>query len=255
MTPPVASALPRPIDLKVPSNRFVVVGSVLAGLGAALLGRSPAQAAGTAAAAFTGWATARELDPDQPGSASVALLLAALQGAAQPGSAAGLLGAGTVLSSLRVLAGTVGLPVSGPDAAALTVQAALCAGTGQRVAALVPGAALLLSSALDDAWSAPRWSGPVALAAGLLPAVRPAARERSLPLLDLAALALAGGLLRPEVPVSRCDHTDRQVSGERVRTARLLGLGTLALGLLTRQPGLGSLAAASSAVALRRSPR
>ena len=79
------SALPRPLDFSVPSNRTAVYGAALFGVLALLLGRGWRQALGVSGSSLLAWATGRELDPDSPASAAVALGLAGITGLAQTG--------------------------------------------------------------------------------------------------------------------------------------------------------------------------
>lgn len=246
------SALARPLVPSVPSNRFVVGGFVAVTLAARLLGRPWSGALEVGGAGFLAWSTARELDPDHPGTANATLPVAAvtalLGGAPQP--LAGL----TVLSALRVLAATVGNRPTLPDLAALAGQAALSALLGERAAALVPGVALGLSAGRADSFQSPAGGAGVVAAAALLPS-RCEGRGRSVPadLLTLAALGLSGVLTAPEAVTSRCDQLPLPVSAERVRLARGLALGSLGAGLLTRQTrSLAPLAAAALLVGLRR---
>lgn len=254
MTAPTlpASALARPLDLSLPSNRLVVAGSAVSVLAARLCGHPWPSALGVGAAGFLGWATARELDPDHPDTAGAALPLAAL--AALVGGAPNPLAGLSVLSGLRVLAATVGQAPVALDVGALAGQAGLSALIGERAAALVPGAALALSSTRDDAWvGSGRDAGLVTLAA-LLPGVR-RGRGGGTPadVLTLAALGLSGTLTRPEAVETGCDRAPAPVSAERVRLTRLLALGTLGVGLLTRETrSLAPLASAALAVGLRR---
>ncbi|GAA5511686.1 hypothetical protein Dcar01_00399 [Deinococcus carri] len=221
-------------------------------LAARLSGRAWGAALGVGAAGFLAWSTARELDPDHPDTANAALPLAAL--AALLGGEPDLRAEFAVLSGLRLLSATVGPPPSPLDVAALAGQAALAARAGERVAALVPGAALALSAQQADGVQASWPAAGLAGAAALLPAGQ-RGQGRSLPadLLALAALGLVGVLLAPEEVRSRSDDASRRVSAERVRLARLLAAGTLGAGLLGRQTrSLTSLAAAALSVGLRR---
>ncbi|WP_102126725.1 hypothetical protein [Deinococcus planocerae] len=254
MTSPTlpASALARPLDFSLPSNRLVVAGAAVSILAARLSGHSWTSALGVGAAGFLGWSAARELDPDHPDTAGAALPLAAL--AALAGGPPNVLAGLSVLSGLRVLAATVGQAPTPLDVVALAGQAGLSALTGEWVAALVPGAALALSSTRADAFrGSERDAGLVALAA-LLPGVR-RGQGRG-PLADglaLAALGVSGVLSRPEAVATECDRAPTLVPAERVRLTRLLALGTLGAGLVTRETRtLAPLASAALAVGLRR---
>ena len=205
------SALPRPLDFSFPSNRVAVYGAALFGALALLLGRSWRQALGVGGSSLLAWATGRELDPDSPASAAVALGLAGVTGLvqtgqkqtrqdqgtqnqaaqAQPGqvqagqsqpdqnpsrrnrnAAPAILPGLAALSALRTLTGTVGYAATRPDTLALSVQAGMAALAGYQVAATLPAAALALSAAEQDTLRPhTEWGAALALGAGLLPQV------------------------------------------------------------------------------------
>lgn len=247
-----ASALARPLDFSLSSNRYAAAGLGLSVLAARLSGKGGREALEIGAAGFLAWSTARELDPDHPDTANAALPLAAL-GALLGGGPNVLAGLG-VVSGLRTLAATVGHPATPLDVAALAVQAALAARGGERVPALVPGAALALSAGQAEPFQTSAGAAGLTGASALVPAGR-VGRGRSLPadLLALAALGLTGVLTAPEPVESRADRTPRRVPEERVRLARALATGTLGAGLLGRQTrSLLPLAAAVLTVGLRR---
>ncbi|WP_050920635.1 hypothetical protein [Deinococcus gobiensis] len=271
----LASALPRPLDLTVASNRYAAAGLAVGTLAPLLLGRGWKAALGTGMAGFSAWATARELDPDHPQTAAVALPVAAA--AALLGGAPNLLGSLTAVSSLRVLSATVGHRPSQNDLLALGVQAALSAFAGQRAAALLPGAALSLAADAGDRFAPAPEAALYGVAAGVLPptlhrqekdskekgtdradqkAPPKKASDRGVltDLLSLAALGLSQSLAAPETVRSGCDLVPTTVSAQRVQRSRQLALGALGLGLLLRESrGLAPLAAATLAVGLRRS--
>ena len=271
----LASALPRPLDLTVASNRYAAAGLAVGTLAPLLLGRGWKAALGTGMAGFSAWATARELDPDHPQTAAVALPVAAV--AALLGGAPNLLGSLTAVSSLRVLSATVGHRPSQSDLLALGVQAALSAFAGQRAAALLPGAALSLAADAGDRFAPAPEAALYGVAAGVLPPTlhrsEKATKEKGkdeeshkdhpkkasdrgvlTDLLSLAALGLSQSLAAPEAVRSGCDLVPTPVSAQRVQRSRQLALGALGLGLLLRESrGLAPLAAATLAVGLRRS--
>ncbi|WP_293909081.1 hypothetical protein [Deinococcus sp.] len=260
-----ASALPRPLDPTYASNRAAVTGLGLSILGARLLGHSWAGSLRVGLGTFSGWAIARELDPDSPASAAAAMPLAFVgllgrPATTKPGfpeSAATLrhaLPAFTALSSTRVLAATVGPRASEQDSAALSVQAALVALSSGNVASLMPGAALEWAHRMGDQFSPPPWAGGAALASGALPAAGHNAGSSVVgDLLSLAALGLGKHLVAPERITSACDSLPRPVSGARVQAARVLSLSTVALALLRRETrALAPLAAACLSVGARR---
>lgn len=243
---PPPSALARPLDPAVPSNRFAVAGLLVGVLSARLSGRSWPVSLGIGGAGFTAWATARELDPDHPDTANAALPLAAFV-ALIGGPVNPLAGMG-VMSGLRVLAGTTGQAPTPSDEAALGVQAALAALTGERFSAFVPGLALALSGHV------PPQAAALTLAPALAPALRPGqGRSVAADLLSLAALGLASTLIAPERISSRADHGGHRLDDDHLRLTRQLAAGALALGLLGRQSrSLVPLAAAAFSVGLRR---
>ncbi len=190
------SALPRPLDFSVPSNCTAICGAALFGALALLLGRSWRQAMGVSGSSLLAWATGRELDPDSPASAAVALGLAGITGLAQTGTrqtgqdqaaqvqtgqdqsrqsrgtAPAILPGLAALSAVRILSGTVGYAVTRPDTLALSVQAGAAALAGYPVAAALPAAALALSAAEQDTLRPhAEWGAALALGAGLLPQV------------------------------------------------------------------------------------
>jgi hypothetical protein len=259
----IPSALPRPIDPALASNRAAVIGLGLGMLAARLLGHSWPGSLRVGLGTFTGWAIARELDPDAPATATAAMPLAFLGLIGRPADSAGAEGPGTLrhaipaftaLSSTRILAATVGPAPSPQDATALAAQAAAVALSSGSVASLLPGAALEWSVRTKDPFSPPPWSGGTSLAAGALPAAGRSAGSSVLgDLLSLAALGLGTHLAAPEQIRSQCDTTPHRISSERVRAARVLSLGTVALGLLRRETrALAPLAAACLSVGARR---
>lgn len=251
---PFRSALPREVNLSLPSNRLAALGLAGGVLAARGLGGGWREALETGGAGFAAWATARELDPDHPVTAGAALPLAVV-GALLAGTPP-LPGSFAPLSALRVLSATVGHRPNGLDTLALVAQAALCARLGLRAAALLPGAALALSVGEADRFSpavAPALGGVVA--GGVVPGRRADAARRCIwsDLLTLVALGLAQPLTSPEAVRSGCDQVPAPVSARRVQRSRQLALGALGLGLWRGEsPGLTPLAAAVLTVGLRR---
>ncbi|GGR44532.1 hypothetical protein GCM10008959_01950 [Deinococcus seoulensis] len=237
------SALARPLDFSYPSNRVAAAGSAGAALLALAFGRPWAQAAGVGGAAFLAWATARELDPDHPVTANAALPVAAavalLGGAGNP--LAGL----AVLSGLRLIAGTTGESATSADHAGLLLQSLLAGASGERAAALLVGAAPLLT---------PEAHSTLPAAGALIPTLaRPAGFSWGSALLAVSVLPLARTLTMPEKVTSVCDRAERPVRAAEVQLARHAAVLTLGAGLLTRRTqGLVPLAAALLTVAARR---
>ncbi|WP_261665215.1 hypothetical protein [Deinococcus sp. Marseille-Q6407] len=255
-----ALSLSRTLDPSFPSNRLAAGGIAAGVLLGRLRGQSWAGSLRTGLGSFAAWATARELDPDHAGSATLAqateLLLGLLadEPADDLSALEELAAAFVVLSSLRVLSATVGVAPTRPEQA-LLAAGALCAGlTGQKAAALVPGASLLLGHPReDDLGPADPWGGVAALAAALLPAWLEASERDSGPsrLAAAAALATAPAFVRIENVEARNDLDTAEISHERVKSSRLLSAGALALGLITGGTrGLRPLAAACAGVGL-----
>jgi hypothetical protein len=103
----------RPFDLSQTSNRIVLFGIAASGVASLMwdlvMGDSLDFVDGlwVAAASFLSWAIARELDPDRPGTATLAMTLAAVAVILGPWQTSLVISAAAVLG-LRVLAGTVG---------------------------------------------------------------------------------------------------------------------------------------------------
>ena len=259
-----ASALPRPLDPGFSSNRAAMLGLGLGVLSAKLLGHSWAGSLRVGLGTFGGWAIARELDPDHSSTALTAMPLAFAALLGRPAdtergekeawaSLRHALPAFTALSGLRTVAATVGPLPSRSDVAALSVQAGAAALSSGSVTSLLPGAALMVSAQLGDALGPPN-TAPLSLAAAALPTPGRSAGSSVIgDLLSLAALGLGAVMAAPENITSRCDTGSRPLSAQRIRAARLLGLGTLGLGLLRRETrSLAPLAAACLGVGLRR---
>ncbi|WP_309570231.1 hypothetical protein [Deinococcus sp.] len=235
------SALARPLDLTYPSNRVAALGMLAALLIARRQGRTWAQAADVAGTCFLAWATARELDPDVPMTANLALPVAFV---AHPGTAGGALAGFGLLSAARLLAGTTGETPMGSDHVAMLAQAGLSARFGSHVAALLPALAPLAAGGGA--------SGAVSVLGLLVPAA-PAARANGSLLPLFAALLVGPALIAPEDITSECDRAPRTVRVQDVRRARIAALGVLGLGLVTRRPGgLVPLACAALVVGLHR---
>ncbi|MFD1730278.1 hypothetical protein ACFSC4_02835 [Deinococcus malanensis] len=139
-----------PLDLRYPSNRYAAGGALAAAVTARLLGGSWADALGVGGAAFLAWATARELDPDHPETATVALPVAAA--AAWMGGPGNPVPGLAALSAVRVMAGTVGRDPTTVDLAALAGQAGLAAATGEKAAALLPAVTPYTTPGTTSLW-------------------------------------------------------------------------------------------------------
>ena len=127
MNPEQLTSLSRVVDPRYSSNRLVIVGAAAAALIVSVsslagfdLGSGPLLAA---VGVFLAWAIARELDPDQPASAAIAIplsfvLLLVL------GPASLLVSTGILLGT-RLATGTVGTPLRPLDIGGIIVVAGL----------------------------------------------------------------------------------------------------------------------------------
>lgn len=256
-----ASALPRPLDLSYPSNRVALLGALGFTLAGRLSGRGWAQAARIGAAAFSAWSLGRELDPDDAGSANLALLLAGAAALERPPGLGELLSALSVTSAARVELASVGHAATGADALALSAAGGLAGALGDVGSALAPALALLASRAEGDGLGPPDFAPWLALSTAALGCLlgeglgrgRPRATSWSGWGLALLALAAKGPALEPPAPHSRADQTGRPLSPSRLLGARAVTLAALALALLDGRPAHATpLTAAWAALGLRR---
>ena len=134
--PQAVTSLGRSIDLTYPSNRLAVIASALAALivaaGSALGAGIAAGPIAAAGAVFISWAIARELDPDHPISAGIAMALSFLA-IILLGEASLVLGAGVLLGA-RMISGTVGASLRRIDIVVLLGVSALLAMQGTAAA-------------------------------------------------------------------------------------------------------------------------
>jgi hypothetical protein len=125
--PDVPSALSRALDLSYPSNRFALGGFAvsLVALAVKAVVTDDLTLIGAAAAAlavYLGWAAGRELDPDTAGVSMLAMVLALVFALFATPAA---LATGVALIGLRVVVGTVGMPVTWLDAVVFLTIGAL----------------------------------------------------------------------------------------------------------------------------------
>lgn len=264
-TIPVPTALGRVIDLKYPSNRWAVLGSLGAAAASKVAGRSWAGSARVGLAGFAAWALARELDPDAPRTANVALPIAALatfqagEGAGELDELAALLPAFATLAGLRLATASTGDAPRWYDHLAVTGASALTGQAGYHAVAVVPALAVVASLLARDDRQPPAWLAPLVLVAGLLPQQWPEQvdlRDRGQELPGgLAGLALVlSPLLTPREQVdSEMDNGEGKVSPDRLQAARLLSVIGVGLGVVSDQTRAGiPLAAATAVIASRR---
>ncbi|WP_135229309.1 hypothetical protein [Deinococcus fonticola] len=265
---PVPTALGRVIDLKYPSNRWAVLGSLGAAAAARAAGCSWAGSLRVGLAGFAAWALARELDPDAPRSANLALPLAALatwqagEESDDVAELAALLPAFTSLAGLRFATESTGDAPRWYDSLALTGATAATGQAGDHASALLPALAVAASLLARDGLEPPAWLAPLLAAAALVPQVWPDAlhlperRDNASAALAGAALLLSPFLLPREGVDSETDNGQRRLSPERLQAARLVVLTGVGLGVAGGQaPAAIPLAAASLMIGLRRALR
>lgn len=232
-----SSGLGRPLDPDFPSNRAVLVGTAAAGvltLAGHLVTRRPnpiRAAVATAEACFMAWAIGRELDPDEPSTAILAMPLA------MAGRAFGRPGLGAsypALLATRMASGTVGAPLQPVDAAQVA-GVGLLAGGRPASWPLVAGIGVGLGRdrTLGDLTSV---GIGVTVLAGAVGALTSKAVPRPrlpgpLGVAWLAAVAGAGiATGRVRAVRSRTDVGDRPIEASRVSLARSLAVGSVLLG-------------------------
>lgn len=251
------SGLARPIDPSFRSNRLAIIGTFAAGLlisASSWIGSSafdPMAVIGGSLAVFLAWAIARELDPDNPVSAAVAMF-AALAFAFSTGVEAA--GAAVSLLGLRVIVGSVGRPLRPADYLVLI----LAAGYGGSQPELWPSAAVIV---LALAISRPLRARIAAASSITAWAISALLWSPGLAW-DTSAAALAGvafGVLAalaslPSSSVSSStDAGSSTISSTRVALARMVAGGTVAATSLisaTSFPTVAPTLAALASVAL-----
>ena len=254
MNPEQLSSLSRVVDPRYPSNRLAIAGSAATaaivsttGLAGFDMGSGPLMAA---VGVFLAWAIARELDPDHPVSAAIAIPLSfVLLFALGPAS---LLVSTGVLLGTRIAAGTVGTPLRpldiggtivvsgllGTDLIGATGVAAMVVGVlvGERrrargigiaIAAVATFTVVGIVSDIGRTWIAPGIVGLIVLVATVISvlAVIPAA-----------------------VPTSSTDRQTGSLLRWRVTVARAVaGLAVVAGFVLVGETGIAALAATATA--------
>jgi len=255
----MASALVRPFDSGVASNRFILLVTPLTGVVAGVVSMAAGEGLGEAwrrgvsggGAAFLSWAIGRELDPDRPSTACVAASLGPwliLIGSPD------LLGAALTLLTVRMVAGTTGRWPTQADAVVMVIATAAVAarptGTGFAAVAVLGvavaaiyeprarsrmliGAAAMASAGAGAAWWAGRSpTGPTT----------PGDAALVLFIAGVAAAGLSVVLLRRVAAPTDRAHGGT-VSTARVRLARVI-VAAAALGAWLWAGDSGVLAAA-----------
>lgn len=247
------SGLGRHLDLRYRSNRIAVFGTMLA---AALLGGVTWTTSGeiaffatasTAVGVFLAWAIARELDPDHPGTAAIAMAAATILALLGPPATAVV---AVLLIAIRILVGTVGAPLRPGD---LVVLLAAAGYAGSRPEGWAAAGALVIAVAVAHR-QRHRWLpaalGSVALTAALVLSPEAdigLASALSAALITLAVVgAAAAG--KPAAVTSTTDFAGQTISADHVIAGRVTAaLVVIATGLLgatatTLAPAVAALA-------------
>ncbi len=248
----------RPIDPSYPSNRFVLVATLVAGgigsiwevVAAGSFGLGAFFGAGIRAGGtvFIAWAIAREIDPDRQTAAVVAVPIALLALLAGPPWLATI---AAVMLAGRVAIRTTGVPPTRID---LLVLVGLAAYLGSApwgiIGALCIGVALFADTLLPrPAHNLNRAAAIAAVlacvAVTMLIGEWPSWEQPSFGQWTLLGLGvLAAALLPVEEPRSRTDIRDDPLHHGRLRAARLLALITgVAYAGFAGGPGIAGLAA------------
>lgn len=246
------TALGRPIDPAYRSNRLAIAGSVLTAL-TVMVGNAvlpyvlDVSPIASAVAVFLAWAIGRELDPDRPASAAIAMALSF--GAILFIGVPSLLLGTAVLVGTRMISGTVGTRLRPLDVVALIAVAALL---GTQSMAL-PGAAILVTGVLVIERASPKGI-LVGLAIGIVTAgvavSSGADAVWTMPNgIEWFAAVTIGGATVAVTPAARPDSMtdagDQRLSQGRVTAARITGGVTVLAGFIVIG-GLGIAAPAAT---------
>lgn len=250
------TGLGRTLEWSIPSNRTAILGGFLAAIAIGLRdwhGFDPAalwEAGSTGLAVFLSWALARELDPDDPGPATLAMLFC-LGLAFTAGADA--FGAAIALVALRLMVGSVGRPLRIGDHLVLVAAATVA---GLRPGLWPVGALVILALVV----ARPRGYGLSAIASSIALGIATLAGAGFAWVGSLGSIAVAGvGVLAglaalPVADVStRTDRGDRLISTGRVIIARLAATGVIvSTSFLSTDPSssVGPVLAALGAIAL-----
>lgn len=257
-------ALSRPFDVRLASNRFVLLATPAIGAltgGVALIrSESPLESGwwglSTAGAAFLAWAITRELHPDR---AELAVAAALVAPAGLLWGRSDLLAAATVLIVARAVGGTTGRSMRGADVALVAAVGLPVVTRASGAGALGVGAAGL---ALSAVWHRRRRGHHLVGAAMYLAGATTSllrADDFGLPTSSdwvLVWLGVAAGLLALLGPRTVVSQTDREgggvISATRIRLARLVAAAAATAVALSFDPAaMAPVWAALLVVALR----
>jgi hypothetical protein len=238
MTHPIyrVSSLGRPLDPRYKSNRLAILGSAAAGLLILwfnFFASTPLDTSAVTAAigVFLAWAIGRELDPDRPRVAALAMAISLP--AIFLGPPALMLGFGTLVAT-RAISGTVGAPLQRVDLLALVGMAGLL-GAGGITSVALPG--LLVAAVLSER----NRRGPIPLVAGMVVAAgvgaavaRPSLVWEAATGTEFVLLGLTIGAAFSQAPAAIASLADLggRMSSHRIRVSRWVAAGTVALGFI-----------------------
>lgn len=222
------TGLGRPLDPAHRSNRLAMTFTILSGVSAVIstwLVNGNPDFIGSGAVAlgvFLAWAIAREIDPDRPRSATVAMLLAWSVALVVPPA---LLAVGVILLGARILAGTVGGRLKTTDYFVLTGASAVAA--SQPVA--WPAIGILIYAVWKER-SSPRWplwamtGGALIVALGSEAVPQPGIPGVGAGLLLFGVIVVGFARRQATMVRSMCDTGDRVVDARAVSRARLAAI-------------------------------
>lgn len=230
------SSVARSVDLSYPTNRAIVIITLLFFLGTAgfqlILGReiSSASASGLKAGAsvFLAWAFARELDPDNEFSAFVAAFLGCAGFLLFPSPF--LLALLLELLLIRIINRSTGLPAKTFDSFAILLLSGWISFQREWIFALFTALAFFLDSSLPKPNRRNRIFGGIAFMVSLIAFMRTAGNESILMNTQLGLFALAATLLfiqqtlRSRKIKSRGDLTGIPLDPLRIQAAQLTAL-------------------------------
>lgn len=222
------TGLGRPLDPAHRSNRLAMSVTSLSGISAAFLswlfdGSPDVIGSGVVAlGVFLAWAIAREIDPDRPGSATAAMLIAWPVALLAPPA---LLAAGVVLLGVRIMAGTVGGSLTTTDYLILIGASALAASEPVAWPAIGVLTYAVWKESSSPTW--PLWAMPggaviVALGSGALP--QPGIPGVGAGLLLAGVIVVGFARRQTTMVVSMCDTGDRAIEAGAVSRARLAAI-------------------------------
>lgn len=250
------TGLGRHLDLALPSNRTAVVGAGLAGVVHGLVelvaGRGVVVFGSVAAGVllFLAWAIGREIDPDDAGAATLAMLLAAPLAILGEGSAVVV---AATLIGLRMVAGTTGVALMPADVAVVWGAAAvtgLVPGGWVVVPLLALGAGMaVVGRSSIIAWTVFGTGAVTALVGGGLRLDGDIATAG----VAVAAVVLVETTGRRQTVRSTVDVGDRLMDSRRIRLARRAA-GAAAVLVSLGVAGIGGLVVLAPVVAARVRP-